>query len=181
MTVENLSSLILRTLERTGWVEVDGLGVFARDAKGQIQFHSGNALRVFIAYAAEDFEQADKLFVHLRWLGFSPWMDRRKLLPGQNWPRRIEQAVASADCFIACFSNTSVRKRGCFQAEIRAALECAKGIPLDDVFFIPIRLDDCTLPVRIQRETQYVDMFPDWDAGLARIAGIIARAQNRNS
>jgi hypothetical protein len=38
-----------------------------------------------------------------------------------------------------------------------------------------VRLDDCRIPVRIQRETQYVDLFPDWDSGLERIANIIAK------
>jgi hypothetical protein len=96
-------------------------------------------------------------------------------MPGQDWPRRIQDAIESADFFIACFSVNSVNKRGGFQVEVRQALECARRIPLDDVFLIPARLDDCRVPVRIQRETQYVDLFPDWDAGLARIAGIIAR------
>jgi hypothetical protein len=100
-------------------------------------------------------------------------MDRRKLLPGQNWPRRIEEAIASSDFFVACFSCSSVNKRGTFQAEIRHALERARHVLLDEVFLIPVRLDDCRVPPRIQRETQYVDLFPGWDAGFARIVRII--------
>ena len=64
-------------------------------------------------------------------------------------------------------------KRGGFQAEVRYALDCAKRVPLDDVFIIPVRLDDCRVPARIQKETQYVDLFPDWDAGLQRVFHII--------
>ncbi len=95
--------------------------------------------------------------------------------PGQNWPRRIEDAIADSDFFIACFSRHSVKKRGGFQAEIRYALDCASRMPLDDVFLIPARLDDCRVPARIQRETQYVDLFPDWHSGFGRIAGIIEK------
>ena len=48
-------------------------------------------------------------------------------------------------------------------------------MPLDDVFLIPARLDDCRVPARIQRETHYVDLFPDWDSGFGRIVGIIEK------
>ena len=111
-----------------------------------------------------------KNFFHvLRAKGYSPWLDRKRLLQGQNWPRRIEDAIASADYFIACFSANSVRKRGGFQAEVRYALDCARQLPVDDIFLIPVRLDDCRVPARIQRETQYVNLFPDFEAGVARI------------
>ena len=175
MRAEELSQLISRSLERSGAVEVDGLGVFCLDNEGRISFRRSSHLRIFIAYALEDAAIAEKLYAALEDRGYEPWLDRRKLLPGQNWPRRIQEAIENADFFIPCFSGNSVHKRGGFQAEIRYALDCASRIPLDDVFMIPVRLDDCCVPARIQRETQYVDLFPDWDAGLERILSIIER------
>ena len=94
---------------------------------------------------------------------------------GANNSTVIVSEIASADFFIACFSRNSSGKRGGFQAEIRYALDCATRIPLDEVFLIPVRLDDCRVPMRIQRETQYVDLFPDWNAGLQRILRIIEK------
>lgn len=175
MTVRELAGLIQQGLERGPVVEIDGLGVFAWNDEGGISFRDANRPRVFIAYAIEDLESAERLFAALGERGFSPWLDRRKLMPGQNWPRRIEDAIASSDFFIACFSHHSVNKRGGFQAEIRYALDCAKRVPLDDVFLIPVRLDECRLPTRIQREMQYVDLFPDWDEGFEQVASIIER------
>jgi TIR domain len=175
MNAEELARLIRRSLSRSRAVDVEGLGVFARNKAGEISFRSHGRTRIFIAYAAEDGAAADRLYAALEERGFSPWLDRRKLLPGQNWPRRIEDAIASSDFFIACFSGKSVRKRGGFQAEIRFALDCAVRIPLDDVFLIPVRLDECKVPARIQRETQYVDLFPEWNSGFARILQIIER------
>jgi TIR domain len=172
MSLDELAFLIQRSLENSKAVEIDGLGVFARNNAGEISFRATNP-RVFIAYAVEDAPQAERLFRALSDRGFDAWLDRRKLLPGQNWPRRIEDAIASSDFFIACFSRRSVRKRGGFQAEIRYALDCASRVPLDDVFMIPVRLDDCRVPARIQTETQYVDLFPDWSAGLDRVFQII--------
>jgi hypothetical protein len=173
MTLKEFSGLIRRSLKHSKAVEVDGLGVFARDKTGEISFEYANRLRIFIAYATEDRPSAERLFKQLTARGFAAWLDRRKLLPGQDWPQRIEDAIESSDFFIACFSAASIRKRGGFQTEIRLALECANRMPLDDVFLIPVRLDECRVPTRIQRETQYVDLFPDWRAGFERVLRII--------
>jgi hypothetical protein len=181
MSLEQLAQLILRSLQRSRAVEIDGLGVFARSDAGDISFQHSNNLRVFISYATEDRPAAERLFNGLTAHGLAAWLDHRKLLPGQNWPDRIEDAIASSDFFIACFSSQSVRKRGGFQMEIRYALNCANSLPLDEVFLIPVRLDDCHVPDRIQRETHYVDMFPDWDAGFEAILLIITERQNRRA
>jgi hypothetical protein len=175
MSAEDLAGLICGELQNSPSVEVDGLGVFTRDETGRITFSKGLRPRIFIAYAVEDSPMADRLFADLEACGYAPWLDRRKLLPGQNWPRRIQDAIESSDFFIACYSQRSVRKRGGFQAEIRLALDCATTIPLDDVFLIPVRLDDCRVPGRIRRETQYIDLFGDWKAGLERIVRIVER------
>lgn len=175
MTVEELGLRISRALEQSESVEIEGLGTFVRDPSGRISFRDDNKPRIFIAYAIEDAELANRLYDQLELRGYSPWLDRRKLLPGQNWPRRIQDAIESADFFIACFSHRSARKRGAFQAEIRHALDCARRIPLDDVYLIPARLEECRVPARIQRETQYVDLFPSWEMGFERIVHIIER------
>jgi hypothetical protein len=173
MDTEELAQLIRRSLRRSRRVEIDGLGVFERGNTGRVSLRDANRLRVFIAYATEDISAAERLFNLLRSRGYAPWLDRRRLLPGQNWPRRIEDAIANADFFIACFSSNSVKKRGGFQAEVRYALDCASRLPIDDVFLIPVRLDECRVPARIQRETQYVDLFPDFDAGVERVVATI--------
>ena len=64
-------------------------------------------------------------------------MDEHKLLPGQNWPRAIESAIETSDFFLACYSANSVNKKGGFQAEIRYALDCARQIPLEEIFIVP--------------------------------------------
>ena len=105
--------------------------------------------------------------------GFSPWMDSKKLLPGQNWARALEAAIETSDFCVPCFSSRSVARRGGFQAEIRYALDCARRVPLDEIFLVPVRLDACRVPRSIQREWQYVDLFPDWACGVARVVSAI--------
>jgi hypothetical protein len=134
-----------------------------------------------VAYVQEDGAAAERLFEDLESCGFDPWLDRRKLMPGQNWPRSIEEAISTSDFFLACFSPRSVKKKGGFQAEIRYALDCTQRIPLDEIFLIPARLESCPVPLRIQRELQYIDLFPDWEAGFRRIVAAMRRQVKRRA
>ena len=155
--------------------------MFLPDAQLGFRFQPRNRTRVFIAYVQEDAHAADRLFEQLKANGFEPWLDRRKLLPGQNWPRSIEDAIDTSDFFLACFSHRSVKKKGGFQAEIRYALDCTRRIPLDEIFLIPARLDPCPVPVRIRREVQYIDLFPDWETGFRRIIAAMRRQTKRQT
>lgn len=172
-TIEQLAGIVLHSLAEGNTVEVDGLGIFYPDSATGVRFEPRTQPRVFLAYVKEDAHLAETLYDELEAAGFSPWMDTRKLLPGQNWPRAIESAIDASDFFIACFSHNSVNKRGGFQAEIRYALDCARRVPLDDIFLIPVRLDACRVPRPIQKETQYIDLFPDWRRGLRRLIALM--------
>jgi hypothetical protein len=174
-TGEQVAQLVRRCLEEGKNVEIDGLGRFQRDGAGRYEFVAPLQPKVFLGYVEEDQALADRLFDSLEARGYAPWLDRRKLLPGQNWPRAIEDAIETSDYFVACFSRLSVRKKGSFQAEIRFALDCARRVPLDEAFLIPVRLDDCPVPSKIRREIQYIDLFPDWNRGLRRIVSVIER------
>lgn len=178
---EQLARLIRQCLTEGASVEIDGLGAFIPDAQAGFRFQPRNRPQVFVAYVQEDAAAAERLYEDLETCGFDPWLDRRKLLPGQNWPRSIEEAIGTSDFFLACFSRRSLKKRGGFQAEIRYALECTQRIPLDDIFLIPARLDACIVPFRIRNETQYIDLFPDWDRGFRRMVTAMRRQRNRHA
>ena len=168
-SLEEIARLVREALERGARVEIDGLGTFRRNESRQFVFKPNTRPKVFIAYVHEDAAVADRLFDDFGANGFDPWMDCRKLLPGQNWPRAIQDAMETTDFVVPCFSGNSVRKKGGFQAEIRYALDCANRMPLDDIFLVPVRLDACPVPPQIQRVVQYVDLFPDYQTGFCRI------------
>jgi hypothetical protein len=167
--LDQLARIVLQGVSSGKAVEIDGLGTFYPDSQKICRFEPRCGPQVFIAYGKEDQPLTEQLYDALQDAGFSPWMDARKLLPGQNWPRAIENAIETSDFFIACFSESSVRKKGGFQAEIRYALDCARHVPLDEIFVIPVRLNTCNVPRAIQREYQYLDLFPNWDAGVRRL------------
>ena len=178
-TSEYLAQLVRRCLEQGKSVEIDDLGVFQRRSAGGYEFVPHSRPKIFLAYVQEDLVLADRLFENLETRGFAPWLDRRKLLPGQNWPRAIEQAIETSDFFVACFSRHSVGKKGAFQSEIRYALDCALRVPLDETYLIPLRFDDCRVPWKISREIQYIDLYPDWNRGLRRILSVIEKQSRR--
>jgi len=160
-----VTDLIARCLKEGSTIEIDGLGKFELHNE-DVVFKPSNRIRVFLAYAQEDRRIVQMLYDELQNAGFEPWMDTAKLLPGQNWPRAIQQAIEVADFVLVNFSHRSVEKRGHFQAELRYALDLAKCVPLDDIFLVPVRLSDCEVPREIAERMQYVDLFPDHQAGI---------------
>jgi hypothetical protein len=172
-SVEQVAQIVIRFLKAGKVVEIDGLGSFVPDDTQGFRFEPLRLPQVFIAYVREDALLAQRLYDSLEAVGFSPWMDKRKLVAGQNWPRAIEQAIESSDFVLACYSANSVNKKGGFQAEIRYALDCARQIPLDEIFIVPVRLSPCRLPRPIERELHYVDLFPDWVEGVTRLVGML--------
>ena len=176
---QQVARIVLRGVMAGKTVEIDGLGIFYPDARRGFRFVPRALPQVFIAYGKEDEERAWRLCEDLNRAGFSPWMDVRKLLAGQNWPRAIEAAIESSDFFVACFSANSVRKKGGFQSELRYALDCARQVPLDEIYIVPVRLDECAVPRTIQHELQYIDLFPDWDGGVERMLTMLQREVER--
>ncbi|MCC6344795.1 MAG: toll/interleukin-1 receptor domain-containing protein [Bryobacterales bacterium] len=179
LTASHVARLVRACLDDGASVEIDGLGEFQKDGKGELKFTPYTRPMVFLAYADEDFPAALKLYEELHAAECDPWLDRQRLLPGQNWPRCIESAIDVADHFVALFSRRSANKRGQFQSELRYAMDCAARLPLDRTFFIPLRLDPCRVPGRIASSIQYVDLFPDWDQGVRRLIRSIAPRRHR--
>lgn len=174
-----LTRLLRRCLEEGCTVELDRLGSFKPDGEGSFEFVPNEKPGVFIAYAEEDRAAAERLYTALARARLDPWMDKRKLQPGQNWPRAIERAISLSDFFVACLSRRAVVKRGAFQSEMRWALDCARQIPLGDLYFIPVRIEECEVPPLIRQNLQYLDLFPDIRSGTQRLIATIRSEYGR--
>jgi hypothetical protein len=171
---EQILTIVRRALDRGQTVEIDGLGTFrpkppGRGRGGGYELVPRTHPQVFVAYVEEDVLLARRLRDRMAAAGCSPWMDKDKLIPGQDWPRAIRRAIEISDAFVACFSARSSAKRGPFQSELRWALHCAQRMPLDETFVVPVRFEACAVPRQIQERLQYVDLFPDWDAGVDKV------------
>lgn len=125
-----------------------------------------NDLQVFLSYAREDFEMAEKLYKDLTYHGINVWFDKKSLEPGKNWKIEIRKAIQNSSHFLLLLSSNSVLKRGFYQKEIRAALEVIDELPEGQVFVIPVRLDDCEVSNEKLKEIQWLDLFESYKRGL---------------
>lgn len=126
--------------------------------------------RVFISYAREDERAAQRLYEALS--GYSEldvWFDRQSLLPGADWKLEIDEAIRQADCILVLLSHKSVSKTGYVQREIREAVERLALLPPGGRLVIPVRLTDCEVRHRGLRDLSWVDLFPVWSIGLAKL------------
>ncbi|MHC4071069.1 MAG: toll/interleukin-1 receptor domain-containing protein, partial [Planctomycetota bacterium] len=127
--------------------------------------------KVFLCHAHED--QAVVMSVHQRLLdeGFCPWVDKVDLLPGQAWQQEIKKSLTAADVVIVFLSHMSVAKRGYVQREFKLSLETLKEIPEGQIYVIPVKVDDCTVPDSFA-ELQWVHLD---DPGIEKIIKTIRR------
>jgi len=119
---------------------------------------SKRQLRVFLCHASADKPSVRDLYRHLVRDGVDVWMDETSLLPGMDWRLEIPRAVQKADAIIICLSNHSVTKEGYIQKEIRFALDAAEEKPDGAIYILPVRLEACEIPSRLDR-WQWVDLF----------------------
>jgi hypothetical protein len=80
---------------------------------------------------------------------------------------------------VACLSRHPVDKRGGFQPEIRYALDCARPVPLAQIFLLPVRFGACRVPHSIERKWQYIDLFPDREGGVEHLAEAVRNEMGR--
>jgi hypothetical protein len=102
--------------------------------------------RVLLSYAKEDSEKANIIFEGLQKRGHNVWKDDRRLITGDDWEARIEDALEEADFAIVCLSSASVEKIGYVQKEMRKILELGLLRPDSMAFAFPVLLDDCNVP-----------------------------------
>lgn len=129
---------------------------------------------VFLSYAREDLSSAEALRRDLMRSRVAVWMDRYDLLPGEPWEDIIREALSSRDFVVCCLSAQAVRKVGFFQVEMKEAVRAQERRPWGAVFLMPVRFSECQIPSCLA-SVHYVDLFPDWAAGVAKMVQAIRK------
>lgn len=117
-------------------------------------------LRIFLCHSSGDKPEVRNLYQRLSSDGFDPWLDEEKLLPGQKWEREIPKAVQTSDVVIVCLSHKAITKAGYVQKEIKFALDKAEEQPEDTISLIPLKLEECDVPERLQ-SWHWVNLFEE--------------------
>ena len=137
--------------------------------------------RPFISYAREDRDIATRLRNDLARRGAVPWIDIVDLMAGQDWQLAISRALRDSSHFLVLISRYSVTKRGYVQKEVREALALLDQLPPDAIFVVPVRLDDSEPVHERLRNLHWVDLFIDYDSGLAQIARSLGLATSEET
>jgi len=128
---------------------------------------------VFLSYAREDLEFARKLYDDLSAQGISVWFDEEKLDGGEKWKTTIKTAIPQSTFFIAVISSKSVDKEGYVQEEIAQAIEVQKQKDYQDIFIIPIRIDECEIPYSELKGINHLDFFVNYEKYLKNLFNTI--------
>jgi hypothetical protein len=117
-------------------------------------------LKVFLCHASADKPAVRDLYKRLTADSVDAWLDAENLIAGQNWQVKIPKAIRESDVVIVCLSKKSVNKEGYVQKEIKFALDVADEKPEGTIFIVPVRLEECEVPNRLNIY-HWVDLFED--------------------
>jgi len=104
-----------------------------------------------MSYARPDRERVLSFFEWLSSRGINVWMDCRSIKAGQNWEYEIHRALNRSTFVLAFISKHSFDRRGYIQKELKLALNKKDEKLIDDIYIIPILLDnEVEIPVQIK-------------------------------
>lgn len=97
---------------------------------------------VFISYGHPDLPVVKALVEFLRGLKIKVWFDKTNLLPGEQWDDVIQERISKSKVFLLCLSSKAIDRRGFYQKEIQLAMNTALTIPPNQLYLMPVRLDN---------------------------------------
>jgi tetratricopeptide (TPR) repeat protein len=118
---------------------------------------------VFLSYASEDAEAAQRICTALRADGIEVWFDRSELRGGDVWDATIRRQIKNCALFIPVISeNSHSRSEGYFRLEWKLAIDRSHLMATDRAFLLPVvidhtRNDDDRIPERF-REVQWISL-----------------------
>jgi Tol biopolymer transport system component len=116
---------------------------------------SSNA--VFLSYASQDTEAAQRICKALRAAGIEVWFDQSELRGGEAWDRQIRKQIQACALFIPIISaHTQARLEGYFRREWKLAADRTHDMAEERAFLVPVVIDDTS-----ERYASVPDKFRD--------------------
>ncbi|HKV54103.1 MAG TPA: TIR domain-containing protein, partial [Candidatus Binataceae bacterium] len=98
---------------------------------------------VFLSYASEDAEAAERIADALRAARIEVWFDRNALRGGDEWDRKIRREIKDCALFVPIISaNSEARHEGYFRLEWDLADQRSHMIARGRPFLVPVGLDE---------------------------------------
>jgi TolB-like protein len=97
---------------------------------------------VFLSYASEDAETAQRLCADLRSAGIEVWLDQSELRGGDTWDASIRRQINACALFVPLISHHSqARAEGYFRLEWKLAVDRSHLMASDKTFLLPVVID----------------------------------------
>jgi TolB-like protein len=97
---------------------------------------------VFLSYASQDADAAQRICAALRAFGIEVWFDQSELRGGDAWDQRIRQQIRDCALFVPIVSaNTAARSEGYFRLEWLLADQRTQMIARNKIFIVPVCVD----------------------------------------
>jgi dienelactone hydrolase len=97
---------------------------------------------VFLSYASEDLDAAQRICAGLRAAGIEVWFDRSQLRGGDAWDHKIRQQIRDCTLFMPIVSaRTQARAEGYFRLEWRLAEQRTHLMGRQRAFLVPVCVD----------------------------------------
>jgi TolB-like protein len=97
---------------------------------------------VFLSYASQDAEAAQRICEALRAGGVEVWLDTAELRGGDAWDQKIRRQIRDCALFIPIIShNTASRLEGYFRLEWKLAVDRSHLMAAEKPFLLPIVVD----------------------------------------
>lgn len=98
---------------------------------------------VFLSYASQDAEAAQRICAALRSAGVEVWFDQSELRGGDAWDRSIRRQIKTCALFLPVISQrTHDRDEGYFRLEWKLAVDRCHLMAADKAFLLPVAIDD---------------------------------------
>lgn len=97
---------------------------------------------VFLSYASQDAQAAQRICDALRAAGIEVWFDQSELRGGDAWDQSIRRQIKNCALFVAIISkNTHDRDEGYFRLEWKLAVDRCHLMAADRTFLLPVVID----------------------------------------
>ena len=113
---------------------------------------------IFVSYASQDAEAAERICTALRQVGLELWFDKGELRGGEAWDASIRKQVKGCRLFLPIISaNTQAREEGYFRREWNLAVGRTLDMADDKAFLLPVVVDS-TLEVDARVPEKFRDV-----------------------
>jgi TolB-like protein/Tfp pilus assembly protein PilF len=98
---------------------------------------------VFLSYASQDAQSAQRICEALRAAGIEVWFDKSELRGGDAWDQSIRRQIRNCALFIPIVSrHTHERAEGYFRLEWKLAIDRSHLIAATKAFLLPVVIDE---------------------------------------